>query len=109
MNNSSKVKFSGNIEIKHNNKPNQILFVIGNMEKVNNKISGNYKLKSDKIKKFVNIPFDITGHIDEYGYLNIQTWKSTYIKGILKRNVTILSGLNSNKNVVNWKIEFYNN
>lgn len=74
----------------------------------NNITSGSYQLRSNKTKEFVEIPFTINGYVDENGFLNIETWTNTKIKGLLTRNVIILSGLNHKNIPIEWHIIFNN-
>jgi hypothetical protein len=105
MINTSTISFSG--FAKRMDKACENLQITGTMNKVNNRItSGTYKLKSNKTNEFVSIPFTINGHVDENGYLNIQTWEGTYIKGLLQRNTTILCGFNHKKTPIEWHITF---
>jgi hypothetical protein len=106
MNNTSTVKFYG--YIRRLDKNSEDIFVEGKLTKVKDKItSGFYKMKSNKTKELVPIPFTITGYIDNNGNLIIQTWTNTYLKGILRRNETTLSGLNNQKIPIEWSIKFH--
>jgi hypothetical protein len=105
MINTSTVSFSG--FAKRIDKPCEEFLVKGTMTKNKNNItSGSYELRSNKTKEFVKIPFTINGYIDENGFLNIETWTNTKIKGLLTRNVVILSGLNHQSIPIKWYITF---
>ena len=106
MNQGTTVKFDGYIQsLDHTIKT--IVHVKGELTKKNNKIWGNYTAKRSTVNNYINIPYDISGYIDKEGYLCIETYTNTFLRGLLTKNKIYLNGLNTNGHAVRWIISIY--
>ena len=103
------VKFEGNIQyILRDQDSNPIVSIKGEMTKQNNKIWGNYEAKNTKMDHYINIPYKISGYIDQEGYLCLETFTNTFLRGQLTRNKISLNGLNTKGNAIKWIITICN-
>lgn len=101
---TSTIKFSGYVKLVEG----KTLFdVKGELTKKNNNIvKGFYEMKSKKKLLYTYIPYNITGHIDNNGYLFIQTWHTSFLRGQLCRNNNKLLGINDSGKNIEWNIVF---